>query len=227
MTMPKYAIERQYLVPVYQHLFIDAPDLEAACRQALDHDDWDSSETDYDNSRETTIAQAVEIPTDFDLDSRSLSECVYNAGLEQLAIPPQFATGDDPIYHVSPEARSLILELREIDAMPDDGPAGVFADRRRVVVQALEDLGVTNDIGATMAIDRAQQRPALDDRDLAAVLAGLRLLQQVDGAPSAGFVAEAIYDRDCEAIATGGGKFHPLDGAEIDALCERLNRTSS
>jgi hypothetical protein len=25
--MPKYAIERQYLVPVYQHLFIDAPDL--------------------------------------------------------------------------------------------------------------------------------------------------------------------------------------------------------
>ena len=50
-------------MPVYQHLFIDAPDLEAACREALDHDDWDSSETDYVNSRETTIAQAVEILT--------------------------------------------------------------------------------------------------------------------------------------------------------------------
>src|SRR5438874_2503855 len=108
--MPRYAIERQYLVPVYQHLFVDAPDLDAACRQALDHDDWDSGETDYDNSRETTIAQAVEIPPDFDLEQCSLSECVYNAGLEQLAIPPQFATGDDPIYHISPEARSLILD---------------------------------------------------------------------------------------------------------------------
>jgi hypothetical protein len=175
--MPKYVIERQYLLPVYQHVLVEAPDLHAACRQAIENDDWDTSEQDFDNSRETTIAQAVEIPADFDLDSRSLSECVYNAGLEQLAIPPQFGTGDDPIYHVSPKARSLILELREIDAMPDDGPAGVFADRRRVVVQALEDLGVTNDIGATMAIDRAQQRPAFDDRELAAVLAGLRLLQ--------------------------------------------------
>ncbi len=225
--MPKYAIERQYLVPVYQHVLGEAPDLHTACRQAIDNDDWDTSEQDFDNSRATTIAQAVEIPTDFDLDTRSLSECVYNAGLEQLAIPPRFATGDDPIYHVSPEARSLILELREIDAMPDDGPASVSADRRRVVVQALEDLGVTNDLGATMAIDQAQQRPAFDDRELAAVMAGLRLLQQVDGAPSAGFVADAIYDQDCEAIATGGGKFQPLDGAEIDALCERLNRTSS
>ena len=110
MTVPKYAIERQYLVPVYQHLLIDAPDLNAACRQALDHDDWDSSETDYDNSRETTIAQAVEIPADFDLEQRSLSECVYTAGLEPLAIPARFATGDDPIYHASPAVRALMLE---------------------------------------------------------------------------------------------------------------------
>ena len=61
MPMPKYAIERQYLVPVYQHLFIEAPNLDAACQQALDHDDWDSSRTDYDSSRETTIVCAVEI----------------------------------------------------------------------------------------------------------------------------------------------------------------------
>src|SRR5205823_3584428 len=127
----------------------------------------------------------------------------------QLAIQPQFATGGDPIYHVSPEARSLIFELREIDAIPDDGPAGVFADRRHAIVQALEDLGTTNDLGATIAIDRAQQRSALDNRQLAAVLAGLRLLQQVDGTPSVGFVADAIYDQDCAAIAIGGGKFQP------------------
>src|SRR6266568_410828 len=114
--------------------------------------------------------------------------------------------------------------------MPDDGPAGVFADRRRVVVQALEDLGVTDDIGSTMVIDRAQQPPALDDRDLAAVLAGLRFVQRFRFSMQDphGFLAEAWRRAggeqtlgDVLAIAEAAGE--GLDAAEIDALCERLN----
>lgn len=96
--MPKYAIERQYLVPVYQHLFVDAPDFDAACRQAIDHDDWDGSETDYDNSRETTIACAVEVPagkTGFKDGEQTATEMIYHSGLPYLEIPRPFRGEDD------------------------------------------------------------------------------------------------------------------------------------
>src|ERR1051326_1888810 len=63
--MPQYVIERQYLAPVYQHVRVDAPDLETACREAIEHDDWEDSKEDYENSRETTIVCAVEIPAGY------------------------------------------------------------------------------------------------------------------------------------------------------------------
>ena len=31
--MPRYIIERQYLLPVYQRLALEAPDVESACRE--------------------------------------------------------------------------------------------------------------------------------------------------------------------------------------------------
>ena len=39
--MPIFVIERQYLLPVYQHLVIEAPDLAAACKEAIEGEhDW-------------------------------------------------------------------------------------------------------------------------------------------------------------------------------------------
>ncbi|MGD9613819.1 MAG: hypothetical protein AB7H90_01330 [Alphaproteobacteria bacterium] len=59
---------------------------------------------------------------------------------------------------------------------------------------------------------------ALPDRELAAVLAGLRLLQ-------CGYVASGDPDDQAgiELIASNNGALVPLDDDEIDALCERLN----
>ncbi len=34
--MPRYVIERQYLLPIYEHLLIEAPTFDAACHEALD-----------------------------------------------------------------------------------------------------------------------------------------------------------------------------------------------
>lgn len=56
--------------------------------------------------------------------------------------------------------------------------------------------------------------PNLTDRELGAVLAGLRLWQ----------AWEASADESLRDIADGGGAFAPLSDDEIDALCERLNR---
>ena len=60
--MPKFVIERQYLLPIYQRLIIDAPDIATACRKAVENDDWDSAEEDGDGSGATTINVAQEIP---------------------------------------------------------------------------------------------------------------------------------------------------------------------
>jgi hypothetical protein len=67
--MPKFVIERQYLVPMYQHIVIEAETLEAACETAVSDDiAWDTQEMDCDNARATTITQAKVIPTGYDVD---------------------------------------------------------------------------------------------------------------------------------------------------------------
>ena len=102
--MPRYVIERQFLVPVYEHILVEAPNLEAACREALDDSaqPWgDDSKLDWDSSRATTIAQAVELPGTLHPELRSetaegcdLSLLVYDSGLELLPIPAEFARED-------------------------------------------------------------------------------------------------------------------------------------
>jgi hypothetical protein len=63
--MPKFVIERQYLVPMYQHLVVEAENLEEACKKGISDDiDWDTQEMDSDNARKTTITNAKLIPED-------------------------------------------------------------------------------------------------------------------------------------------------------------------
>ena len=55
----------------------------------------------------------------------------------------------------------------------------------------------------------------VDRFELAAILAGLRLLQAAPALPPG-----------IEKIATDCGDFEPLDDERIDALCERINTVS-
>jgi hypothetical protein len=48
--MPKFVIERQYLLPIYQRLIICAPDIATACQEAVENDDWESTDEDGDGS---------------------------------------------------------------------------------------------------------------------------------------------------------------------------------
>jgi len=66
--MPKFVIERRYLVPMYQHIVVEAENLEGACKQAITDDiDWDTQEMDSDNARQTTITGAKVIPDALEL----------------------------------------------------------------------------------------------------------------------------------------------------------------
>lgn len=96
--MPRYIVERQYLVPLYEHILVEARDFETACRRALDEIDepWgDSVETDYESARPTMIERAVEVPASIDVAAESLSHPLYSAGLEPLDIPDEFAEESD------------------------------------------------------------------------------------------------------------------------------------
>jgi hypothetical protein len=79
--MQKFVIERQYLVPMYQHIVVEAENLEEACKKGISDDiDWDTQEMDSDSARATTITGAKLVPGG------------YNASLERSLI----ITSGDP-----------------------------------------------------------------------------------------------------------------------------------
>jgi len=52
--MPKFVIERPYLVPMYQHIVVEAENLEEACEKGISDDiDWNTQEMDCDSARVT------------------------------------------------------------------------------------------------------------------------------------------------------------------------------
>jgi hypothetical protein len=65
--MPKYVVERQYLLPVYQRLVIEADTIEEACEKAIDHDDWEDAVEDDDGARSTSINAVKRIPANVNL----------------------------------------------------------------------------------------------------------------------------------------------------------------
>jgi hypothetical protein len=100
-TMPRYVIERQYLLPVYEQLLIDAPNLVAACREALDeylHPWSDDAKEDFDTAGPVIVTRAVkfpELPRGFaeyeDPNQIPLGNLLYNSDLDPLPIPSEFA----------------------------------------------------------------------------------------------------------------------------------------
>ena len=65
MTKP----ERQYLVPMFQHIVIEVENLEAACKKAIsDGIDWDTQEMDCDSARATTLTAPKVVPEGYEVD---------------------------------------------------------------------------------------------------------------------------------------------------------------
>ena len=99
--MPRYIIERQYLLPVYQHLAVEAPDLDTACRDALDdgEHDWEDAQEDYESSRPATIISAVEIASqeEWVIATKSQYErsgLMYDGRHQLIEIPAEFTERD-------------------------------------------------------------------------------------------------------------------------------------
>jgi hypothetical protein len=82
--MPKFVIERQYLVPMYQHIVVEAETFEEACDMATSDDiSWDSQEMDCDNARATTLTVAKAVPDGYEVDP---AQQVLIAGTDPIRI---------------------------------------------------------------------------------------------------------------------------------------------
>ncbi len=121
--MPRYIIEQQYLLPVYQHLSLESPDLESACREALDdgEHDWEGPQKDYEGSRPTTIVAAIEIASEAEWatvtkSQHERSSLMYDGRHEFIEIPRKFTEAD------------RAAELAEILERNDCGKGRVLID---------------------------------------------------------------------------------------------------
>jgi len=66
--MPMFTVERSYLVPVYQHVTVEAADVGTACTAALDEvaNPWENDKVEYEIARETSVTGAWTGPTAYE-----------------------------------------------------------------------------------------------------------------------------------------------------------------
>src|SRR5580692_4600651 len=104
--MPRYIIERQYLVPMFEHIMVEAQTLQDACRKAVDDlaQPWgDEAELCFDDARSTIVTCAVELLDGFEPDLQvgngddrdTLLSLLYSSKLDHLPIPAEFGCGEE------------------------------------------------------------------------------------------------------------------------------------
>ncbi len=100
--MARYIIERQYLVPVFENILVEASSIEAACREAIDARvrPWgDDAQLCFDDTRPTRVTYAVQLPDGFEPqlqlgngdDCETLSSLIFCSELDELPIPKEFS----------------------------------------------------------------------------------------------------------------------------------------
>ncbi len=92
--MPKYLIERQFLLPVTQRLIVEAADLESACQQAIEADDWVGQEEIHDAASTPTINGAREI-------DETMETKIKAGGISPGAYLWKDAPGRPPLLEIS------------------------------------------------------------------------------------------------------------------------------
>jgi hypothetical protein len=90
--MPRYIIERTYLMLVYKQFVVEASDLQTACRDAMDERkcDWEGQVDDPKFSRPLHLTRMVQVADDEVPDLAAL----YDGDHEPLDIPREFTEPD-------------------------------------------------------------------------------------------------------------------------------------
>jgi hypothetical protein len=110
--MPKFVIERQYLVPMYQHIVVEAETLEEACKKGISDDiDWDTQEMDSDSARATTVTNAKVIPEGYEADQ---IHSLIIASRDPKGLPLDILSFATFLYENEPKTGPSARDPREI-----------------------------------------------------------------------------------------------------------------
>jgi len=130
--MPRVTIEKTYHLPIYQHGTYDAPSVEAACRQALEDDDWEHSKEDYDTPGQTYITgiwsgenaaykgEAIPVPSNYDeaIQRKAAHFDTLIAVLSEAARPLGLSHADFDLW--LPRAQAALAKADAIrEGLPD------------------------------------------------------------------------------------------------------------
>lgn len=55
IAVPRFTIETTYRLPIYRHRTYEGQTVEAACRLALEDDDWNGEKQDYETAGQTYV----------------------------------------------------------------------------------------------------------------------------------------------------------------------------
>ena len=105
--MPNFVIERQYLVPMYQHIVVEAENLEEACKKGISDDiDWDTQEMDCDSARASTISAAKIVPEGYEADQ---SHSLIIASRDPKGLPLDMLSFATFLYENDAETGPLLM----------------------------------------------------------------------------------------------------------------------
>ncbi len=139
--MPKFTIETTYRLPIFRQRCYEAETLEAACRLAIEDEDWSDQKEDYETSGGTYVTgvwagdvppysiQGLAVPAHFDETVQRKAD-IFGSLLELLAEPARpmgvslhdFQRWQPRAQAAVFKARAIIEERRDLDDR--DNPPG-------------------------------------------------------------------------------------------------------
>ncbi|NGO56261.1 hypothetical protein [Allomesorhizobium camelthorni] len=131
--MPKFTIETTYRLPIFRQRCYEAENLEAACRLAIEDEDWSDQKEDYETSGETYVTgvwagdvppysvPAIAVPAHFDETVQRKAD-MFGSLLGLLGEP----------------ARPMGLSLHDFQRWQPRAQAAVF--KARAIIEERRDL---------------------------------------------------------------------------------------
>lgn len=179
--MPDFTIETTYHLPVFRHRSYAADTLEAACRAAVEDNDWDVAEKDYDSSGEVHITgvwegahsaytgPSVPVPSQFDeAVQRRARHFEILLGLLKIFFDDAHAARPPSLDWLSRSAWEIARGEAILGHAPDpDEP--VDPPKANYVLVRLQEEQVRNAIVAVLEVDdnfRALSPTAVTDDDI-------------------------------------------------------------
>ncbi|MBX4870204.1 hypothetical protein HJA85_25030 [Rhizobium bangladeshense] len=217
--MPDFTIETTYHLPIFRHRTYAAETLGAACRAAIEDDNWDIAEKDYDSAGEVHVtgvwegthgahtSPSVLVPAQFDeAVQRRARHFEILLGLLKIFFDDAHAARPPSLDWLARSAWEIAPGEAILGNAPDpDEP--VDPPKASHVLARLQEDQVRNAIASVLQVDdkfRALSLAAVTDDDIHAACRTIATTMDVSD-----FVGNAEFQAALAAIRAAHRRLHP------------------